>query len=87
EQLSELSLKLIYVQTTDNTISEETQVISQTDAQNFFDNIIVEFTNWIKLQHQLQKERDHSINELDFPFSSYRKNQHEFAAAVYKTIA
>lgn len=87
EQLPELSLKLIYVQTTDNTISEETQVISQTDAQNFFDNIIAEFTNWIKLQHQLQKERDHSINKLDFPFSSYRKNQHEFAAAVYKTIA
>ena len=24
---------------------------------------------------------------MDFPFSSYRKNQHEFAAAVYKTIA
>lgn len=45
EQLPELALKLIYVQTTDNTISEETQVINQADAQNFFNNIITEFTD------------------------------------------
>ena len=87
EGLSELSLKLIYVQTTTNVTTEKIQVINQNKAKDFFNEVIESFTNWIKLQHQLKKERDLSINNLDFPFSSYRQNQYEFATAVYKTIA
>ena len=87
EGLSELSLKLIYVQTTTNVTTEKIQVISKNKAKDFFNEVIESFTNWIKLQHQLKKERDLSINNLDFPFSSYRQNQYEFATAVYKTIA
>ena len=87
EGLSELSLKLIYVQTTTNVTTEKIQIISKNKAKDFFNKVIESFTNWIKLQHQLKKERDLSINNLDFPFSSYRQNQYEFATAVYKTIA
>ena len=87
EGLSELSLKLIYVQTTTNVTTEKIQIISKNKAKDFFNEVIESFTNWIKLQHQLKKERDLSINNLDFPFSSYRQNQYEFATAVYKTIA
>ena len=87
EGLSELSLKLIYVQTTTNVTTEKIKIISKNKAKDFFNEVIESFTNWIKLQHQLKKERDLSINNLDFPFSSYRQNQYEFATAVYKTIA
>ena len=45
EGLSELSLKLIYVQTTTNVTTEKIQIISKNKAKDFFNEVIESFTN------------------------------------------
>jgi Rad3-related DNA helicase len=84
--LAAISLQLTYY----NLDSEEHKsiVISYhfEELQDFFQNIINKLWNWfIFIQGNIEK-RNQSIEKLLFPFESYRKNQREFAVAVYKTI-
>ena len=56
------------------------------EVKSFFHNILDKLWNWfIFIQANIER-RNQSIALLQFPFESYRKNQREFAVAVYKTI-
>lgn len=52
----------------------------------FFDEIIGRYAEWISRLDQWVKERNHSIQQLDFPFNEYRPGQRKMAVAAYRTI-
>ncbi len=85
------SLSLIAVQITYyNLDSEEYKVIAANfdilELQVFFEEMLDKLWTWFNFIQANIDERNQSIAELQFPFESYRKNQREFAVAVYKTI-
>ncbi|HEV8541237.1 MAG TPA: helicase C-terminal domain-containing protein [Verrucomicrobiae bacterium] len=54
--------------------------------KEFFDGVIAEYLQWIREHLRWQRERDLSIEQLAFPFQSYRSGQRALAVAVYRTI-
>lgn len=85
-EIIEVTLKLTYVQTPDEIITETKQTITQADATEFFQKLINEYAEWIRLQDQLQAEKVTSAQKVKFPFGAYRKGQRELAAVVYKSV-
>ena len=84
--LSSISVQLTYY----NLDSEEYKVMTASfetgELQSFFEELISKLWNWFKFIQKNIESRNQSISELQFPFEGYRKNQREFAVAVYKTI-
>jgi len=56
------------------------------ELKDYFDQLMNKLWNWFSFIQGNMQKRDESIAELQFPFSHYRKNQREFAVAVYKTM-
>ncbi|MDF2591557.1 MAG: ATP-dependent helicase, partial [Clostridia bacterium] len=56
------------------------------ELKAFFEGMINKIWNWFKFIQKNVESRNQSISKLQFPFDAYRKNQREFAVAVYKTI-
>lgn len=86
------SLSTIVVQLTYyNLDSEEYKVIATSfdieELQVFFEEILDKLWTWFSFIQAIIDKRNQSISELQFPFENYRKNQREFAVAVYKTIS
>jgi DNA excision repair protein ERCC-2 len=81
-----ISVQLSYY----NLDSEEHKVMTTRfetlELQCFFEELISRIWDWYKFMQKNIAHRDQSISKLQFPFEGYRKNQREFAVAVYKTI-
>ncbi|MDT2673551.1 ATP-dependent DNA helicase [Enterococcus dongliensis] len=86
EELTEISTRLTYFQTTEEKITREIRVFTFVELTDFFNNLIERYENWLVFQIQWRKTRNDSLKSLTFPFDSYRAGQRELAAAVYKTI-
>ncbi|USS85731.1 ATP-dependent DNA helicase [Fructilactobacillus myrtifloralis] len=84
-QLTQVTMKLTYVQTPDEIITQTEQTIERDAALDFLTSIVQEYAEWRKLQQQLASERLQSAQTLTFPFPAYRAGQRELAAAVYKS--
>lgn len=85
--LPQLKITLIYYQTTTKQITEKSVTVSRDQVKVFTNNVIASYAVWLDLVADLHRQRDQAITQLKFPFSSYHQNQHELAAAVYRTIA
>lgn len=85
--LSFITVQLTYY----NMDSEEHKAIAVSfsieELQAFFEEILNKLWTWFSFIQAIIDNRNQSIAELQFPFESYRKNQREFAVAVYKTIS
>ncbi|WP_179396042.1 ATP-dependent DNA helicase [Lacticaseibacillus absianus] len=85
--LPEVELDLIYYQTTTDEITRFTEVQTAADLALFFEDLVADWADWLKMRSDIVAARDASIKGLTFPFPAYRKGQRELAVAVYKTIA
>jgi DNA excision repair protein ERCC-2 len=56
------------------------------ELQDFFNGLVEDYMHWAKKIISWNEQRNLSIEELKFPFPSYRKGQRELAVAAYKTI-
>ncbi len=85
--LSHITVQLTYF----NLDTEEHKVLAKAfeleELNAFFEEILQKLWNWFAFVQRHLTERDEALQALQFPFDSYRKNQREFAVAVYKTIA
>ena len=57
------------------------------ELQSFFEHILNKLWVWFCFIQKNIEKRNQSIEALQFPFESYRKNQRKLAVAVYKTIS
>ena len=73
-----------------NIDSKETKTIKHTftieELKTFFYNLLDTYIDWAETIINLRKERNKTIEELNFPFDKYRKRQRDFSVAVYQTI-
>lgn len=85
--LSQIAVQLTYF----NLDTEEHKALVKNfeidELRAFFEEILQKLWNWFAFIQRHLVERDEALQALQFPFDSYRKNQREFAIAVYKTIA
>lgn len=84
--LKSVKLTLCYVQTPDEDITTESITISKDDAKTFFNELISEYEEWLKLRTDIIKQRNQTANQMPFPFEQFRDGQRQFSAVVYKTI-
>lgn len=84
--LSSISVRLSYYNIETNEVKSFDKFYELKDLEEFVYNIINQYSKWVKLKGKLNKERDLSINDLKFPFDTYRKGQRELAINCYKTI-
>ena len=85
-QLDTIGIQLRYVQIETNEIITFTQIKTKDELTAFFDDCLAQYMKWAKLAKSLQEDSATSLQQLIFPFDSYRKGQRHFAVSVYKAI-
>ncbi len=86
QELTDVTLQLTYFQTTTETITTKTKVLSRTELTDFFQQLIADYEEWLVLRDQWRAQRNQTVKQVTFPFPAYRQGQRELAVAVYKTI-
>ncbi|ETO40778.1 DinG family ATP-dependent helicase conserved hypothetical protein [Fructilactobacillus florum 8D] len=85
-ELSSITMRLIYVQTPEETSKITTKTIDRQSAAAFFKQVTDEYAEWLALKTKLKQECITSANQVNFPFPKFRQGQRQLAAVVYKTI-
>ncbi|MEL7646935.1 MAG: helicase C-terminal domain-containing protein [Sedimentibacter sp.] len=84
--MGEIGVQLRYF----NLDSEKTKTFkrkhSLKELEDFFHGLLSMYLDWAETIINLKKEREQSIEELDFPFPEYRQGQRNFSVAVFRTI-
>ncbi|WP_173585508.1 PD-(D/E)XK nuclease family protein, partial [Lentilactobacillus parafarraginis] len=84
--LESLELQLTYVQTPDERITTKRKPYSRKEAETFYNQLIADYQDWLKLRHELDEQRKKTAQALTFPFADYRPGQRQLAVNVYKAI-
>lgn len=58
---------------------------TRTELEQWFRNLVKQYEKWARFQIEWRKERNDSIQGIEFPFE-YREGQRDLAASVYRTI-
>ncbi|HLV09889.1 MAG TPA: ATP-dependent DNA helicase [Halanaerobiales bacterium] len=85
-KLSELGICLIYFQLETAKTREFRQIYNLSELESFFTELLEKYLDWANFTRKCLKERNTSIDDLDFPYPIYRKGQRRLAVAVYRTI-
>lgn len=86
QKLEELTIQLTYYQIETNTTKQFQRQLSFHQLKNFYMDFLMQYLKWAKLSQNLRITSSKTLKSLRFPFPQYRQGQHQFAAAVYKTI-
>lgn len=86
ENLKSINVRLTYIAVEDYTIKSFNKRFNKTQLQKFFEKTIEEYTKWIEIYNEHQKNKLSSIVGLSFPFDDYREGQYKFMGAVYQTL-
>ncbi|HBM3639408.1 TPA: ATP-dependent DNA helicase [Listeria innocua] len=84
--LAEVTLQLTYYQVADKEVKQFTRVMSRKEMSTFVDDLLSKYAIWAKMSAAWEMKRNKSIQELTFPYDSYRRGQGELAIAVYRTV-
>ncbi|WP_195984474.1 ATP-dependent DNA helicase [Clostridium sp. D33t1_170424_F3] len=86
-QQERIAVQLRYYHVDTDQIKEFQRTFMLEELQRFYFDLLDQYRKWAQLQQGWLAVRKQSIQELNFPFSSYRAGQRQLAAAVYRTIA
>lgn len=84
--LSSIAIQLTYYNLDNDGCKSIVTVFDIDDLRSFFEHMLNKLWDWFSFIQANIERRNQSIATLQFPFENYRKNQREFAVAVYKTI-
>lgn len=84
--LNELNVQLRYY----NIDSGKTKLLSSgytlAELEQFFYRLLNMYIDWAETIINLRKEREETVDCLEFPFNEYRKGQRNFSVAVFQTV-
>lgn len=84
--LENITIRLSYI----NIISDEVKSFDRgyeyKELKYYVDSLVNSYKQWADLKQNLLEKRRTSIEELKFPFNTYRKGQKEFALICYNVI-
>lgn len=83
--LPEVTLQLTYYQVADEEIKQFRRVMSREEMGVFVDDLLSKYAVWAKMSAAWEMKRNKTIQELSFPYDSYRRGQRELSIAVYRT--
>ncbi|WP_270993656.1 ATP-dependent DNA helicase [Listeria seeligeri] len=83
--LPEVTLQLTYYQVADEEIKQFRRVMSREEMGVFVDDLLSKYAVWAKMSVAWEMKRNKTIQELSFPYDSYRRGQRELSIAVYRT--
>ncbi|KLU65537.1 bifunctional ATP-dependent DNA helicase/DNA polymerase III subunit epsilon [Desulfosporosinus acididurans] len=86
EGLETIDVQLTYYQLDTAEIRKFNRSFAFEQLSEFFINLGEKYLLWACRLQDWYNQRDSSIQELQFPFSAYRKGQRELAVGVYQTI-
>jgi DNA excision repair protein ERCC-2 len=81
-----MRIQLTYVQVGSGEQKRFVQEAELAELESFVGGIIKLYAPYAQMLQQHKRDRDRSIEELDFPFEAYREGQRKLSGAVYKTI-
>lgn len=84
--LQELSVQLRYYNLDTEKIKTIIHRYTIAELELFFYDILNMYIEWAETIINLRKEREASVEKLEFPFSDYRQGQRNFSVAVFRTI-
>ncbi|MBF3375192.1 ATP-dependent DNA helicase, partial [Leptospira borgpetersenii serovar Arborea] len=79
--------QLTYYQVVDKEVKQFQRVMSREELSVFVDDLLSQYAIWAKASAAWEMKRNKTIQELTFPYDSYRSGQRELAIAVYRTIS
>ncbi|MBF2536950.1 ATP-dependent DNA helicase [Listeria marthii] len=85
--LPEVTLQLTYYQVTDKEVKQFQRVMNRAEMTDFVDDLLSKYAVWAKAAAAWEMKRNKTIQELTFPYDSYRSGQRELAIAVYRTVS
>lgn len=56
------------------------------ELEKFFYDLLNLYLDWAETIINLRREREETVNNLEFPFNEYRNGQRNFSVAVFRTI-
>ncbi|MBC2018333.1 ATP-dependent DNA helicase [Listeria seeligeri] len=83
--LPEVTLQLTYYQVADEEIKQFRRIMSREEMGAFVDDLLSKYAVWAKMSAAWEMKRNKTIQELSFPYDSYRRGQRELSIAVYRT--
>ncbi|WP_270997279.1 ATP-dependent DNA helicase [Listeria seeligeri] len=83
--LPEVMLQLTYYQVADEEIKQFRRIMSREEMGVFVDDLLSKYAVWAKMSAAWEMKRNKTIQELSFPYNSYRRGQRELSIAVYRT--
>jgi DNA excision repair protein ERCC-2 len=84
--LDHLELQLVYLSLASGALTEFHQSLPSSELDTFFHETTAIYSEWLKEHLDRCRERDASIQTLEFPFGQYRPGQRDLAISVYRAI-
>lgn len=84
--IKEIDCQLTYFQVDTKEIKRLKEHFTFIQVHDIFFEVIEQFNTFIDLYFSFKKIRDHSLQQLKFPYPNYRQGQQEMMNVVYYTI-
>ncbi len=84
--LRSINVRLTYVTVKENRHKSFNKRYNKTQLEKFFKKTVEDYTKWLIIYDNHQKNKLKSLEGLSFPFDDYREGQYKFMGAVYKTL-
>ena len=85
-KLEKVGVRLTYCHVDSKETLERDETFTLGELESFFKDLIDGYLAWATTQVRWRQLRNTTIDELDFPFSSYRTGQRTMAVTVYRTL-
>lgn len=85
-QLDHIHVRLTYIQIESEEIKYFTKNYTLENLSDFMRELIDQYRQFILISQEGKKQRDRSLFDLPFPYSTYRPGQHEMAKACFKAV-
>lgn len=79
-------VQLTYYQLDTKALKKFIRLYTYEELQQFFDHLVTQYLYWERLRMAWIKKRNTSIQQLSFPFPTYRQGQKKLMFAVYEAI-
>ncbi len=84
--LDEIAIQLTYYQIDTGNNCEIKRTLTISELEIFFNDLVTRYLDWATTLVDWSDRRDASIQDLEFPFATYRPGQRQMAVAAYRTI-
>ena len=85
-ELKEVGIQLTYCHIDSGEIREQRRTAAAGDLELFFQELIEGFLAWARTIISWCRQRDETIQSLQFPFSAYRPGQRRMAVESYRAV-